>query len=229
MALAHRCCARRGATSAARDRALAGTLLSLRCRLPLGRRSARASPSVANWHWLFIVYDLPVGATVLAFRERATDVGGQDAAGPIQRGVNAGTFASLVIGAELLPTRPALAAVLLAAAALELWRRVRWNGQGSHPTRLTCSAPFIRFSVIASACRSAGTDREHGLRYPFYLQHQPRQNTLMAGCIPRPAARCDGRPVRRPSRGPRSIACASALRRFASSRPAGLPPVAAEG
>lgn len=138
--------------------------------------------SVANWHWLFIV-DLPVGVMVLLASRALPDVGGT--ARPLDLfsvALNAGAFASLVIGAELLPTRPALAAVLLAAAALELVALVR--------RELPKEAPLIpldllradsfRFSVIASACCFAGQTASM-VALPFYLQHELGQNTLMAG------------------------------------------------
>jgi DHA2 family multidrug resistance protein-like MFS transporter len=137
--------------------------------------------SVTTWPWLFAV-NLPLGVLVL-LAARALP----DARGTARRldllsvALNAGAFASLVIGAELLPTRPALAAVLLAAAALELVALVR--------REMPKAVPLIPFdllransfgaSVIASVCCFAGQTAGM-VALTFYLQHELGQNTLMA-------------------------------------------------
>lgn len=138
--------------------------------------------SAANWHWLFIV-DLPMGVIVLLASRALPDVGGT--ARPLDLfsvALNAGTFASLVIGAELLPSRPALAAVLLATAALELVTLVRREMPKEAPLIPLdlLRADSFRFSVIASACCFAGQTASM-VALPFYLQHELGQNTLTTG------------------------------------------------
>ena len=138
--------------------------------------------SAANWPWLFAV-NLPLGALVL-LATRALPVAG----GTSRRldlfsvALNGGTFASLVIGAELLPTRPALAAVLLAASALALVALVLREMPKEVPLiplDLLRGESF-RFSVIASVCCFAG--QTAGIvALPFYLQHGLGLDTLMAG------------------------------------------------
>ena len=138
--------------------------------------------SATSWPWLFAV-NLPLGVLVL-LATRALP----DASGTARRldlfsvALNAGAFASLVIGAELLTARPALAAVLLAAAALQLVALVL--------REMPKEAPLIpidllrgdsfRFSVIASVCCFAGQTAGI-IALPFYLQHGLGQDTLMAG------------------------------------------------
>lgn len=138
--------------------------------------------SAANWHWLFIV-DLPMGVIVLLASRALPDVGGT--ARPLDLfsvALNAGTFASLVIGADLLPSRPALAAVLLATAALELVTLVRREMPKEAPLIPLdlLRADSFRFSVIASACCFAGQTASM-VALPFYLQHELGQNTLTTG------------------------------------------------
>jgi DHA2 family multidrug resistance protein-like MFS transporter len=96
--------------------------------------------------------------------------------------LNAGAFASLVLGAELLPTRPALAALLLAAAAIELLALVRREMPKEAPLIPLdlLRANSFRFSVIASACCFAGQTASM-VALPFYLQHGLGQDTFMAG------------------------------------------------
>lgn len=138
--------------------------------------------SAANWHWLFIV-DLPVGMAVLLASRALPDVRGTARRlNLFSVALNAGAFASLVIGAELLPTRPALAAVLLAAAALELVALVRREMPKVAPLiplDLLRAASF-RVSVIASVCCFAGQSASM-VALPFYLQHGLGQDMLMAG------------------------------------------------
>ena len=81
--------------------------------------------SATDWPWLFAV-NLPLGVLVLLATRALPDVGGTARRLDLfSVALNAGAFASLVVGTELLPTRPALAAVLLAAAALEMVALVR--------------------------------------------------------------------------------------------------------
>ena len=138
--------------------------------------------SATNWPWLFAV-NLPLGVLALLATRALPDGGGTARRLDLfSVALNAGAFASLVIGAELLPARPALAAVLLAAAAFELVVLVL--------REMPKEAPLIpldllrgdsfRFSVIASVCCFAG--QTAGIvALPFYLQHGLGQDTLMAG------------------------------------------------
>lgn len=137
--------------------------------------------SVTTWPWLFAV-NLPLGALVLLAARALPDGSGTTRSLDLfSVALNAGAFASLVIGAELLPTRPALAAVLLAAAALELVVLVR--------REMPKAVPLIPFdllrvnsfgaSVIASVCCFAGQTAGM-VALTFYLQHELGQDTLMA-------------------------------------------------
>lgn len=151
--------------------------------------SSAASPAVGalilagmSWPWLFFV-NLPLGAmALLAARalppvaRTAQPIDGRSVA------LNGLAFASLVIGAELLPTRPFAAALLLAMAAiamLGLVRRETPKAAPMIPLDLLRGRSF-RISVIASVCCFTG--QTAGLvALPFHLQHQLGQTPLMAG------------------------------------------------
>ncbi|MDZ4801997.1 MAG: MFS transporter, partial [Bryobacteraceae bacterium] len=84
--------------------------------------SSAAGPAIgaailsgASWPWLFAV-NLPLGVLVL-FASRALPHirGTARRLDMLSVALNAGSFASFVIGAEVLPTRPALAVALIAA------------------------------------------------------------------------------------------------------------------
>lgn len=151
--------------------------------------SSAAGPAIgavilaaANWPWLFAI-NLPLGVLVLLATRALPDV-----CGTARRldlfsvALNAAAFASLIIGAELFPTRPALAAVLLAAAVFELVAVVRREMPKETPLIPfdLLRADSFRFSVIASACCFAGQTASM-VALPFYLQHGLGQDTLMAG------------------------------------------------
>jgi DHA2 family multidrug resistance protein-like MFS transporter len=138
--------------------------------------------SEANWPWLFAL-NLPLGGWVLLASRALPDVAGT--ARPLDRfsvALNAGAFASLVVGAEVLVERPETAAALLAAAAISLAALVRREMPREAPLiplDLLRAASF-RWSVVASVCCFAGMSMGL-LALPFHLQHILGQNTLMTG------------------------------------------------
>ena len=151
--------------------------------------SSAAGPTIgaaitasADWPWLFAV-NLPLGLLVLsATRALPTNGGTVGRLDVFSIALHAGAFACLVVGAELLPSKPVLAAALFALAALELatlLRRERPKKRPLVPLDLLSQAPF-RLSVIASVCCFAG--QTAGLvALPFYLQHGLGQGTWMTG------------------------------------------------
>ena len=138
--------------------------------------------SGAGWPWLFAV-NLPLGLLViLACRALPRVVGSARPLDLSSAALNAGGFAGLVIGAELLPTRPMLAAGLLVAAALAMAVLVRREAPKAAPLiplDLLRTGPF-RVSVIASVCCFAG-QAAGMVALPFYLQHGLGQDALAIG------------------------------------------------
>jgi DHA2 family multidrug resistance protein-like MFS transporter len=138
--------------------------------------------SVAGWPWLFAV-NLPLGVLVLlASRALPRVVGTGHALDLASVTLNAGAFAALVIGAELLSARPALAAVLIvvaAAAMTALVRRERRKKTPLIPLDLL-RVPSFRISVAASVLCFAGVAAGL-LGLAFYLQHALGQNVWMTG------------------------------------------------
>ena len=136
----------------------------------------------AGWPWLFAI-NLPLGiAVILACRALPHVAGTRRPLDRLSVALNNGGFAALVVGAELLPARPALAAALLVAAGVTLTALVR--------REIPRAAPLIpidllrdhsfRISVIASVCCFAG--QMMGLvALPFYLQHGLGQSALTTG------------------------------------------------
>ena len=151
--------------------------------------SSAAGPAIgaailsgASWPWLFAV-NLPLGVLVLLASRALPQVSGTGR--PLDLlsvALNAGSFASLVIGAELLPARPALSAALITAAAVAmaaLVRRERPKEAPLIPLDLL-SADSFRISVTASVLCFTGVAA--GLvALPFYLQHGLGQNVWMTG------------------------------------------------
>lgn len=136
----------------------------------------------ADWPWLFAV-NLPLGVLVLIAARALPSVGGTGSRiDVVSATLNAGAFACLVIGAELLPTKPALAVVLFAVAALALValvRRERPKIVPLIPLDLLKRGSF-RISVIASVCCFSG--QTAGIvALPFYLQHGLGQDTWTTG------------------------------------------------
>ena len=85
--------------------------------------SSAAGPSIgaailswASWPWLF-AFNLPLGVLVLLASRALPHISGTARRlDLLSVAMNAGAFASFVIGAEILPGRPAPAAALIAAA-----------------------------------------------------------------------------------------------------------------
>jgi DHA2 family multidrug resistance protein-like MFS transporter len=138
--------------------------------------------SVAGWPWLFAV-NVPLGILVLLATRALPNVRATARRlDLLSIGLNAGAFASLVIGAELLPARPAVAAALLAAATALLVALVRREIPKEAPLIPLdlLRADSFRISVIASVLCFAGVAAGM-VALPFYLQHGLGQDALMTG------------------------------------------------
>ena len=138
--------------------------------------------SAASWPWLFAL-NLPLGGLVLLASRALPDLAGT--AHPIDKfsvALNAGAFAPLVVGAEVLVERPGMATALLAAAAISLTALVRREMPREAPLIPLdlLRAGSFRISVVASVFCFAGMTMGL-LALPFYLQHSLRQDTLMTG------------------------------------------------
>lgn len=138
--------------------------------------------SVASWPWLFAV-NLPLGMLVLFASRALPHVAGTKR--PLDKwsvALNAGAFASLVMGAELLPEHPVQAAARLAFAAVlfvVLLRREAPKDAPLIPLDLLGSAAF-RVSVIASVLCFSGVAAGI-VALPFYLQHELGQSAWRTG------------------------------------------------
>ncbi len=140
--------------------------------------------SAASWPWLFAV-NLPLGALVLlATRALPSVPGSSRPLDPVSVALNASAFAALIVGAELLVERPAVATVTLTAAAISmvaLVRRELPRVAPLVPLDLLRDASF-RTSVIASACCFIGQGAAM-VSLPFYLQHALGQDALHTGLL----------------------------------------------
>lgn len=138
--------------------------------------------SAAGWPWLYAV-NLPLGAAALVAVLALPRVAGTGR--PVDlpsAALNAAAFAALVLGAEQLPARPALAAALFVAAGLALAALVR--------REIPKAAPLVpldllrvrafRLSVIASVCCFTGQTAAL-VALPFYLQHGLGQTMMTTG------------------------------------------------
>ncbi len=138
--------------------------------------------SAASWPWLFAV-NLPLGgAVLLAACALPRHTGTARRLDLPSMALNAASFAALVVGVDLLPTRPVLSAGLVAAAVLGLAALVRREMPKEAPLiplDLLRSRSFVT-SVIASVCCFAGQTAAM-VALPFYLQHGLMQDDLMTG------------------------------------------------
>lgn len=138
--------------------------------------------STGSWPWLFAA-NLPIGAAVLLASRALPVVKGTGR--PVDRvsiALNACAFAPLVIGAELAPTEPVLAAALLvggAAYAAVLVRRESGRATPLIPLDLLRNASF-RLSVIASVLCFTGQSAAL-VALPFHLQHTLGLSPLLTG------------------------------------------------
>ncbi|MEO8443961.1 MAG: MFS transporter [Gammaproteobacteria bacterium] len=151
--------------------------------------SSAAGPAIgaailsgASWPWLFAV-NLPLGVLVL-FASRALPHihGTARRLDMLSVTLNVSAFATFVIGAEILPTRPALAVALIAAAAIALTALVQRERPKEAPLIPLdlLSANSFRISVTASVLCFTGVAA--GLvALPFYLQHGLGQSVWMTG------------------------------------------------
>ena len=140
--------------------------------------------SVASWPWLFAV-NLPLGALVLlATRALPRVPGTAQKLDLVSAGLNAAAFGALVLGAELVPERPVLAALLFAAGALAVIAMVRREMPRKAPMiplDLLREGSF-RISVIASVCCFVGQSAAM-VSLPFYLQHGLGLDELPTGLL----------------------------------------------
>ncbi|MDE1991137.1 MAG: MFS transporter [Rhizobiaceae bacterium] len=138
--------------------------------------------SVASWPWLFGV-NIPVGIVVLlAARSLPQTPGSARKLDIVSVALNAGFFAPLVVGVDLLTTKPLAGIGLFALAVLSLIALVRREMPRKAPLiplDLLRQGPF-RISVIASMCCFAAQMVSY-VALPFYLQHGLGQNAFMTG------------------------------------------------
>ena len=149
--------------------------------------SSAAGPTIgaailagASWPWLFAL-NLPLGAMVLLATRALPDVKGT--ARPLDKisvALNAATFASLVVGMELLTAHAVPAALLIGAAAITLAALIRRELPKEVPLIPLdlLRTPSFRTSVVASFCCFAGITLGL-LALPFYLQHNLGLDPLM--------------------------------------------------
>jgi DHA2 family multidrug resistance protein-like MFS transporter len=140
--------------------------------------------SVSSWPWLFAV-NLPLGALVLLATRALPQIQGSGRKLDLSSvALNGAAFASLVIGAELVPDDRALAAAMFILAALAMTALVR--------RELPREAPLVpldllrdgsfRVSVIASVCCFSGQSAAM-VALPFYLQHGLGLDALHTGLL----------------------------------------------
>jgi DHA2 family multidrug resistance protein-like MFS transporter len=156
--------------------------LTIALSAAIGPTVGAAIISVAGWPWLFAV-NLPVGAVVLLTgRALPKPQGTARKLDLVSVALNAATFGSLVLGAELMMARPWLGSALLVAAVIclvALIRREMPRRAPLIPLDLLRGGSF-RISVIASVCCFAGQMASY-IALPFYLQHGLGQDAFTTG------------------------------------------------
>lgn len=140
--------------------------------------------SAAHWQWLFILSQ-PIALSALAMSHALPTVrGNRRSIDAFSAGLNATVFASFVMGAELLSSRPDLAVsllVMMAVGSIVLARRELRAKSPLVPIDLLKSWPF-RISIAASVCCFAGQTAAM-VALPFYIQHGFHQSALMSGLL----------------------------------------------
>ncbi|MEO6185267.1 MAG: MFS transporter, partial [Steroidobacteraceae bacterium] len=125
-----------------------------------------------GWRWLFAI-NLPLGVFVLLTRRAIPEVSGTGRRlDRISVALNAGAFASLVMGAELLPSAPTWGATLIVAAGgslIALVLRERGKEAPLIPLDLFRAGSF-RISVAASVLCFTGVAAAL-VALPFHFQH----------------------------------------------------------
>ena len=138
--------------------------------------------SAAGWPWLFAI-NLPFGALVLlATRALPLVPATQRGLDLVSVLLNAGVFAGLVLGAEIAPARPVVAAATFAAAAFALVLLIRRELPKTYPLipfDLLRIGPF-RVSAVASIFCFSGQAAAL-VALPFHLQQAFGQGVLTAG------------------------------------------------
>ncbi|MEO8309422.1 MAG: MFS transporter [Pseudomonadota bacterium] len=151
--------------------------------------SSAAGPTIgaaiisgAGWRWLFAI-NLPLGVLVLFTTRALPKVSGTGRRlDLISVALNAGAFASLVVGAELLPSKPTWGATLMAAAVgalVALILRERRKEAPLIPLDLLRTGSF-RISVAASVLCFTGVAAAL-VALPFHFQHELGQTVWMTG------------------------------------------------
>lgn len=138
--------------------------------------------SLAGWPWLFAI-NIPLALlALLATRSLPIVAGTSHRLDWITASLAAAAVAALVVGAELIPTRPAVSAMMLIVALVAvptLVRREMPKTAPLIPLDLLGGGSF-RVSVVASVCCFAGQAMAT-VALPFYLQHALGMTPMAAG------------------------------------------------
>lgn len=162
--------------------AIAANALTVALSSAAGPTIGSAILSVASWPWLFAV-NIPIGiAVVIATRALPVTPGTGRRLDLVSVLLNAGFFAPLVVGVDMLTDRPATAIALLVFGAIclaALIRREMPRKAPLIPLDLLRSASF-RISVMASVCCFAAQMLSY-VALPFYFQHGLGLSTFTTG------------------------------------------------
>ncbi len=138
--------------------------------------------SLATWPWLFIAA-MPLALLALAATRSLPDVaGGAQRLDAASIGLAMAAVAAMVVGAECIPTRPLVSALLFVMAGLAVPALIRREAPKAAPL-----VPFdllemasFRISVLASVCCFSGQAMAM-VALPFYLQHGLGTSAMTAG------------------------------------------------